>query len=299
MKLSRALSAFLPSSSSQAGECLLLRAAAALQAASMSTGAKAKPAPRKGARTDGRNPAGAEFTTQPGPPKKEEFNGSPLHPRTKVDEEAAPQLPKPPEIPWQAKVANTVHLIGHLGTPVQLGVSPDGAYTAVSVLLHEKTHDLPQFWIPIVFQGDLAQIAACNLKEKDHVYVNGQLTGGSQLIDSNPDTKMQVMVHSISYVLDLHSQDHIRNNKGLVNTSAQVKDAPAPAVMQVWNDLFANPLKWWDYRPKDNKRSGAFKHKDSGQLLEIKEDTPEWILSQLDKLIFTSRTSSINFQSVK
>uniref|UniRef100_A0A1D1XF76 Protein OSB3, chloroplastic/mitochondrial n=1 Tax=Anthurium amnicola TaxID=1678845 RepID=A0A1D1XF76_9ARAE len=287
MKLSRTLAGLL--SSSRSPKWQPLRPPPALHCPSLSTEAAAKPASRRVARASRAQPRGAEASPGPALPAEEVGDGG--LPTQVTPKEEAPPLPKPGEIPWQAKVANSVHLMGRLGAPVQLGTSPNGVYRAVSVLVQEKTHDLPHFWIPVVFQGDLAETAACNLKEKDHVYVTGQLSGEAQLVDNNAETIMQVMVHSISYVLELHQgKKYVRNNEGPDSSSAEVKDDPF--AMKLWNDLFANPHKWWDYRSKGNKKSGSFKHKDTGQLLEINESTPEWVLSTLDTFVLSSKTSS-------
>lgn len=36
--------------------------------------------------------------------------------------------------------------------------------------------EFPHLRIPIIFEGDLAHIAACHVKENDYVYITGQLS---------------------------------------------------------------------------------------------------------------------------
>jgi hypothetical protein len=55
-------------------------------------------------------------------------------------------LPRPPTIPFQPKVANTVRLVGTIGAPVHLQRTPDGRFSAVSVLVQDRRIDFPSFW---------------------------------------------------------------------------------------------------------------------------------------------------------
>lgn len=50
--------------------------------------------------------------------------------------------------------------------------------------------------IPVVFEGDLAHIAASHLKEKDHICVEGQLCPGSPAFHDTPgQTNIQVVTN--------------------------------------------------------------------------------------------------------
>ncbi|GJV10985.1 OSB2, chloroplastic-like protein [Tanacetum coccineum] len=148
---------------------------------------------------------------------------------------------KPSEIPWQAKVVNSVNLIGQVKIPVQFEASPDGknwAGTIISqdeassgeseaitstnfdtVISHDeaKSHlfdqnsvtqnvnDLAQV-IPVIFEGDLAHIAMCHLKEKDYVHVAGHLSVDVPPLKlSEVQANVQVMAHSINFVQDSKS----------------------------------------------------------------------------------------------
>lgn len=57
-------------------------------------------------------------------------------------------LPRPSEIPWQCKVANSVNLIGQVQIPVQFEASPDGKYWAGTIISQSDGNsvDTPPFW---------------------------------------------------------------------------------------------------------------------------------------------------------
>lgn len=56
------------------------------------------------------------------------------------------ELPRPSTIPFQPRVANTVRLVGTIGAPVQMQRTPDGRFSAVSVLVQDRRVDFPKFW---------------------------------------------------------------------------------------------------------------------------------------------------------
>jgi hypothetical protein len=56
------------------------------------------------------------------------------------------ELPRPPTIPFQPRVANAVHLVGTVCAPVHVQQLPDGRFSAVSVLVHDHGINLPKFW---------------------------------------------------------------------------------------------------------------------------------------------------------
>ncbi|RRT81726.1 hypothetical protein B296_00021385 [Ensete ventricosum] len=205
MNLSRAITRVLSSHCCRSNKWLSLRDSpfAAVQLASLSADYVA-PAKRTYRRTAKPNPE-----SDPTRPVA-------MSPTFASSEEESLKLRRPSEIPFQPKVANQVHLIGTVGVPVQLQVLPNGTYAAVSVLGCEKSKGFPQFWyallfngsgtkqedgqwclywstisdlgsrlpqqgdchrIPVIFQGDLAQVAGSHLKENDVIYVTGQLSG--------------------------------------------------------------------------------------------------------------------------
>ncbi|KAF5956578.1 hypothetical protein HYC85_003803 [Camellia sinensis] len=211
---------------------------------------------------------------------------------------------RPSEIPWQAKVANSVNLIGHVQIPVQFEASPDGKYWAGTIISQRDgdSSDSPPFWIPIIFEGDLAHIAACHLKEKDFVYIDGQLSADPPPFTmSQGQANVQVMVRSINFV-QWSSQKKIafaphKLEKLDNNGTASMKDEVS--VNQLWKDLFAKPHEWWDIRlKKGNSMAAAFENKDNGQLLWINESTPEWIQKKLDCLTFDPKIAPKSHKSV-
>ena len=56
------------------------------------------------------------------------------------------ELPRPPTIPFQPRVANAVHLVGTVWSPVHVQQLPDGRFSAVSLLVHDHGINLPKFW---------------------------------------------------------------------------------------------------------------------------------------------------------
>ncbi|XP_076898718.1 protein OSB2, chloroplastic-like isoform X2 [Bidens hawaiensis] len=118
--------------------------------------------------------------------------------------------PKPTQIPWQAKVVNSVNLIGRVKIPVQFEASSDGKCWAGTIISqdNESSSTSPtSFWIPVIFEGDLAHIAMCHLKEKDYVHVAGHLS-----VDVPPfklsevQANVQVMANTINFVENSQSK---------------------------------------------------------------------------------------------
>ena len=65
------------------------------------------------------------------------------------------------------------------------------------------------FRIPVIFQGDLAKIAACHLKERDLVYVTGQLSGDAPPVKfENVNANVQVEYFQAKVVC-LHLIDYM------------------------------------------------------------------------------------------
>lgn len=212
-------------------------------------------------------------------------------------------LPRPSEIPWQSKVANSVNLIGQVQIPVQFEASPDGKYWAGTIISQSDGNslDTPPFWIPIIFEGDLAHIAACHLKAKDRVHISGQLSA-----DPPPFTmgegqaNVQVMVRSISFVQGSSQMKKVVTPQNLQQDSSDavsvIEDGGDPA-FQSWRDLVRNPLEWWDNR--EDKLKGSvkpnypdFKHKDSGLSLWLNR-APKWLWPQLEGLEFTAQLPKV------
>ncbi|XAR53160.1 hypothetical protein NMG60_11021590 [Bertholletia excelsa] len=205
--------------------------------------------------------------------------------------------PRPSEIPWQAKVANSVSLIGCVQIPVQFEASPDGKYWAGTIISQQDddSSDSSPFWIPVIFEGDLAHIAACHLKEKDFVYIAGQLSADPPpFTTSQGQANVQVMVRSLNYVqksfpmkkaFPLHNLDKCEDNKIVTDMEDNGDHG-----FKSWRDLVNNPQNWWDHR--ENKLNGLMKpkhpdftHKDSRHGLWL-NSAPKWVFSRLDGLVF-------------
>ncbi|ONK69617.1 uncharacterized protein A4U43_C05F24850 [Asparagus officinalis] len=212
-------------------------------------------------------------------------------------------FPRPSEIPFQTKVANSVHLVGSLAVPVQLQTLPSGAF-AVSVLVQESTKKgTPQLCIPVIFRGDLAHIAACHLKENDLVYVTGQLSGealprevedNSEKTVESSQSHIQVVANSLSFVQKTSPGKENDTLYDQDNIASDISEE-TPSNLHLWRDLFDHPEEWWDNRSsKSNRARAAFKHKKSGQQLWINDSTPEWVLSKLDMLGQTPSSGTNN-----
>ncbi|KAJ1287050.1 hypothetical protein BS78_03G400900 [Paspalum vaginatum] len=221
-------------------------------------------------------------------------------------------LPRPPTIPFQPRVANAVRLVGTVGAPVQVQRMPDGRFSAVSVLVQERRFDFPKFWIPIIFQDELAQIAASHLKESDLVSVSGQLTGDVppfKLTDGQAN--IQVLANHLSFVDSkvVEADAILDEDEGFVEIieaenkveakKASSKFPPGTVsgyrnktdkINTLWNDVVARPQDWIDHRPqkKTGYRSAKFpdfKNKVSGEPLWL-STAPTFVLGKLDNLVF-------------
>ncbi|XP_026405452.1 protein OSB3, chloroplastic/mitochondrial-like isoform X1 [Papaver somniferum] len=210
--------------------------------------------------------------------------GFPFKTTNPLQEYVVLDVPKPKEIPWQSSIANSVNLIGSVSIPVQFEESDDGKFRAGTILSMEKTLGSTHLWIPLVFEGYLAHIAACHLKESDLIHVSGHLTGESpELSKERGHSSIQLMVRNISFVNE--------STRGKENCTTSKQDQRASSLSvntskdNSWRDLIDNPSQWTDYR-KD-KLDGLvkpkfpdFKRKDGGQALWI-DGAPKWAISEL------------------
>ncbi|KAG6676155.1 hypothetical protein I3842_15G138300 [Carya illinoinensis] len=182
---------------------------------------------------------------------------------------------RPSEIPFQAKVANSVNLIGYVHIPVQFEASRDGKYWAGTVITQNQASNSPPLWIPIIFEGDLAHIAACHLKEKDCVHVAGQLSADPpHLIENSGQSSIQVMVHSLNFIQgysqmkrSLAPQEQKRSLQDSASVKDEDEDEDEDDINQSWKDLLAKPHEWWDIRLKEeNPEGAAFERKSNAGL---------------------------------
>ncbi|GMH03156.1 hypothetical protein Nepgr_004995 [Nepenthes gracilis] len=233
--------------------------------------------------------------------------------------------PRPREIPFQTKVANSVNLIGTIQLPIRFQTSPDGKCWASTVISQEQFSDSSPLRISIIFEDDLAHTAACHLKEKDNIYIAGRLSADPLPITLNNDqSSMQVMVHSINFVhgssdlkknsmpdkqelTDVCSHEDLAsrrteygfdqqskaNANGTKTSSEKDPWNSTSTTWGHWKDLVNNPEQWFDYR--NDKRAGTvnpkypdFKHKE-GRLPLWLSSAPKWILPEIEGLEFATQ----------
>ncbi|XP_073142638.1 protein OSB2, chloroplastic-like [Henckelia pumila] len=104
---------------------------------------------------------------------------------------------RPREIPYQAKVANFVNIIGRVKIPVKFETSSDGKHWAATIISQDKNSLL----IPVVFEGDLAHVVARHVKENDCVFVSGQLSVDPvRLVLSESLGKFHVVAENLNFV---------------------------------------------------------------------------------------------------
>ncbi|KAI3965396.1 hypothetical protein MKX01_042877 [Papaver californicum] len=243
-----------------------------------------------------------ESEGRPEPFFNQEELGFPFKTTNPPQKHVVRDVPKAKEIPWQSNIANSVNLIGSVSIPIQFQESDDGKFRAGTILSLEKTQDSTSLWIPVIFEGYLAHIAACHLKEKDLIHVAGHLSGESpELSKERGHSSIQLMVHNISFV-----KESSRGKEGCT-TSKQNERASGLSVNASkdasWRNLLDNPSQWTDYR-KD-KLDGLvkpkfpdFKRKDGGQALWI-DGAPKWAISELQITSGKEEVSRSNAQTQK
>ncbi|XP_050218104.1 protein OSB3, chloroplastic/mitochondrial-like [Mercurialis annua] len=208
--------------------------------------------------------------------------------------------PRPKEIPFQTKVANSVHLIGYISEHIQFHADKFVATTVIS------QSDSPNFRIPVTFEGDLAHAAASHLKKDDHIYIAGQLTAEPLHIDVSQDqAPVRITVNSINFIEGSsqirkswrHKQkkeDYLpeqpAEKEPLKNFAIAEDDLKAE---QSWKDLLMSPHEWWDVRSEvGNPKGAVFERKNNKELLCIDHTTPKWILEKLEAVTFDTKTTA-------
>ncbi|KAH6762381.1 hypothetical protein C2S52_019814 [Perilla frutescens var. hirtella] len=243
--------------------------------------------------------------------------------KKETEEVLASVWPKPQPIPYRAKIANFVNLIGNVKVPARFETDSDGKHLTSTVISLgiEGERRSRSLSIPVVFEGELAHVVACHVKENDRVFVSGQL--------SESAGKFHVVAENINFVLDKKKtrktklagvelelecdSDSDSSAKGKSSASSLTIESNAAVPLyeaqsvavesgnsntvssnqvlwDLWMNLVKNPVKWWDYR--GHKSNGLvkekfpdFKHKGSGEPLWI-TSAPKWILPALGKLEF-------------
>ncbi|XP_073156824.1 protein OSB2, chloroplastic-like [Henckelia pumila] len=257
--------------------------------------------------------------TKPGARKSSQISPI-LNQGIKKHSEVLTSWPRPREIPYQPKIANLVNLIGHVQTAVRFEVSSNGKRFAAAVISQADGGEKNSLLIPLVFEGDLAHIVACHVKENDTVFVSGKLSRDHpmQLMLNQYLGSFCVLAENLKFVGGLevnflekregvlfNMDSHIlgRNDGEIVD---KVKFKPGKGKgksikrtrkkkdtelqLDLWRELVKNPLQWWDYR--DHKSNGLikenfpdFKQKVTDKGLWL-SSAPEWVLPGLGKLEF-------------
>ncbi|CAA7061323.1 unnamed protein product [Microthlaspi erraticum] len=221
-----------------------------------------------------------------------------------IPAKSSSEWPRPTEIPYQPKIANSAELIGYVNQPIQFHAKPDGNFWAGTVITHRHPSDYEsewdsdsthKFWVPVIFEGDLAHTANCHLKKNDRVYITGQIfVDVSEISGAKPDQSyVHIMVRDLYYVKDSKSLPKVSSKpddkEGVLKHSASLnkrRDFGADR----WSDLLAKPEEWRDYR--ERKQNGSvhprhpdFKKKDGSVALWL-SDAPDEISSNLEDLNF-------------
>ncbi|KAL0889204.1 hypothetical protein Bca101_013187 [Brassica carinata] len=111
------------------------------------------------------------------------------------------ELARPAMIENQPEIAKQVNLTGFVDQPVQFKSYSDGKSWAGTVISQRSGLKSSDFWIPIIFEGELAKIAAHHVKKDDRIHISGKL-----FIDSPPpnvtypQSNVQIMVQNLNFV---------------------------------------------------------------------------------------------------
>ncbi|XP_010478544.1 PREDICTED: protein OSB4, chloroplastic-like [Camelina sativa] len=223
------------------------------------------------------------------------------------------EWPRPAEVPYQPKIANSIDLIGYVHQPVQCDSTTDGKFWAGTVISHQPSSDSKSdsdsstnFWIPLLFEGDLAHTANSYLKKNDRVHITGQILG--DVIQSGANSEQayvqmfksfhgsfshQVMVRDLHYIEGSKplpkALPTLDQNEGVLKHSASVKKVREFGSNR-WTDLVDYPNEWFDYR--ESKQNGSvhpkhpdFKKRDGSEALWL-DRAPKEILSELQDVKF-------------
>ncbi|XP_057963548.1 protein OSB1, mitochondrial-like isoform X2 [Malania oleifera] len=211
--------------------------------------------------------------------------------------------PKPSEIPWKKELCNAVHLIGIVGTPVQLKHLSSGKVLAWTRLGFKKSAT-DTIWINLTFWDELAQVAFQHVEKGNQIYVFGRLVSDTV---ENDDGKQQiyykVVVQQLNFVeRSLSSAATYDRDPSSMTAGRKLSNVAASSTgstEELWQAFFANPVDWWDNRKsKRNPKYPDFKHKDTGEALWIEgKYNPPWVKSQL--AILDSRMEPLHDQDAR
>ncbi|XP_071724548.1 protein OSB4, chloroplastic-like [Rutidosis leptorrhynchoides] len=223
----------------------------------------------------------SQMSTEAPPPPSQSLNVATDH-----------QCVRPTEIPYQAKVANSVNLIGYVQMPIKSEIADDGKFWAGTIISQDATSDSPPLWIPVLFEGDLGRRAFFHLKENDRVYVTGKLAAVHE--DPPPFNKslgqanvhVQVMADSVNFVESSSWKKEnpvtFEQEEGILkhSVSATVKK-DGNANSDIWSDVLENPNMWRDYRSA--KRDGSVITYPETEVPHIDTSNETKVLNSFDK----------------
>ncbi|KAL1223997.1 Protein OSB3, chloroplastic/mitochondrial [Cardamine amara subsp. amara] len=213
---------------------------------------------------------------------------------------AEKELTPPKEIEFKPEISNWINLTGFVEQPVQSGPCSEGKFWAGTVISQRSDSKSSAFWIPIIFEGDLAKMAAHHIKKDDRIHVSGKL-----FIDSPPpnvtypQSNVQVMVQSLNFIQASSPASSPETVSQPEKEEFSTKKLPARSkkykvideeTSNSWKHLLENPKEWWDYR--GNKANGLVKprHPDFksmvGDLSLWLTGAPDWVLPNLEGLEF-------------
>ncbi|KAJ0982419.1 hypothetical protein J5N97_010674 [Dioscorea zingiberensis] len=196
--------------------------------------------------------------------------------------------PRPQEVPWSKDLANSVHLIGIVGAPIQIKHLSSGKVLAWTRLAVRKSAS-DTTWISLTFWDELAHVAFQHVEKGHQIYVSGRLVSDTVEGDDEKERQVyyKVVVQQLNFVERSFPPVPLYE-PGMNSMISGVKPASlvgnnAGSAEQLWQAFFANPLDWWDNRTnKRNPKAPDFKHKHTGEALWIEgKYNPPWVKSQL------------------
>ncbi|KAK6140198.1 hypothetical protein DH2020_025996 [Rehmannia glutinosa] len=181
----------------------------------------------------------SQKTQQLTKPKTQKSSGSSssFSQRIKKQTEALTTVwPKPRDIPYQAKVANFVNLIGYVELPVRFEADSDGKHFATTVISLGNGGERNSLTIPVVFEGDLAHVVSCHVKENDCVFVSGQLSvDPMKLVLSESLGKFHVVAENVNFV-EGFERNVVDKRIGVAFSAVEI-DKPGKHAAKVFDEM--------------------------------------------------------------
>ncbi|XP_020093126.1 protein OSB2, chloroplastic-like isoform X2 [Ananas comosus] len=179
--------------------------------------------------------------------------------------------PRPQEIPWSKELANSVRLIGIVGSPVQIKHLSSGKSVAWTRLGVRKSA-AETTWVNLTFWDELAHAAFQHVEKGHQVFVSGRLV--SDVVAEEDDEKRQVyykvVVQQLNFVERSFPPVSLYESEGNTVSSGEkvgkFDGNSSNSTEELWQAFFANPVDWWDNRRNkppveerlQTENSGAF-----------------------------------------